>query len=342
MCLQFNWDRLDVTAAEAIRSLVNSKIEEELRRRAHGSMAGGDASATTCSSNGGSSSSSIGIGSSSRVEGLHVTSIEWGNVPPFVELLELGDAVDFGTSTSDPNAHDPVLARQEAAAHRPSPVVSSLLGGDCMSETESSGGGGPTLSATKWMSTTRTSASQPHTPVADALAPLVGPGGLYVCLHVTYGGPMRVSVSAVLRHDIVLGPTTLPVRMPLALHFSKMDMDFYLCVNLHRSTCRVWIEPGKLSTSPITRMNIMAVFGERRAHTLRSAELPGGAPPACDNLEASDAWTHVGSSHLGSEEEEDAVFMDESVISQFVLAEIRAVMQEKMMYPHFVEMPLFA
>ncbi|PWV00700.1 hypothetical protein C4B63_6g424 [Trypanosoma cruzi] len=152
---------------------------------------------------------------------------------------------------------------------------------------------------------------------------------------------MRLSVSCVLRHDIPLGSISLPVRMPLTLLVSKMDMDFYLSINLHQNKCRVWMEPGKLSTSPITRMNIKAVFGERRTYSSQLLDNWTGIPPVCEDADTSDAWTHVTSSHLGSEEEDDAVFTEENVISRFVLSEIRAILQEKIIYPHFVEVPLF-
>ncbi|ESS64736.1 hypothetical protein TcG_04768 [Trypanosoma cruzi] len=332
MILQFNWDRLDVMAAEAIRALVNAKLEEELRRRA--ALSGGvDAPA---------------VGGSTRAESLCVTGIEWGIAPPFIEILELDDAQDLSRANFTP--HDTIHSRQEAASHcnlfRLSSPVSSQYGGEHGSEVDSLPGGCPSASVTKrmpgaWMGSSVPRSGSPVVPSKDTLAPFVGLGGLYILLHVTYGGQMRLSVSCVLRHDIPLGSISLPVRMPLTLLVSKMDMDFYLSINLHQNKCRVWMEPGKLSTSPITRMNIKAVFGERRTYSSQLLDNWTGIPPVCEDADTSDAWTHVTSSHLGSEEEDDAVFTEENVISRFVLSEIRAILQEKIIYPHFVEVPLF-
>ncbi|RNF27510.1 uncharacterized protein Tco025E_00246 [Trypanosoma conorhini] len=331
MNLQFNWDRLDVTAAEAIRALVNARLEEELWRRA---TLAEDAD------------SPAGRGST-RVETLRVTGIEWGIVPPFIEILELDDAQDFSRASS--TTHDPVHGRPEAVSHcapfRLSSSVSSQHGCEYASEVDSLVGACSASSATKrmpgtWLGGSLSQNNSPPAQAKDALAPFIGPGGLYVSLHVTYGGSMRLLLSCVLRHDIPLGPISLPVRMPITLLVSKLDMDFYLSINLHRNNCRVWMEPGKLSTSPITRMNIKAVFGERQGGASGSPGHADGVPSVGEDVEASDAWTQVTSSHLGSEED-DAVFTEESVISQFVLSEIRAILQEKIIYPHFVELPLF-
>ncbi|EAN79876.1 uncharacterized protein TEOVI_000475800 [Trypanosoma equiperdum] len=351
MLLQFNWDRLDVTAAEAICALLNAKLEEELllRRAANQSVnaSGGQETASADAACG--------------VESLRVTNIEWGNVPPFIEVVELDDAVEFASST--PLSFEAPLGQQDFGGTissgtcgggattpfflRPSPA-SSVTMMDGISETDSgivgNHGGMPTPSVPPASGIRPGNGQSPinssSAPVKDAFAAYFGPKGLYVCLHVTYGGPMRVSVASVLRHDVPLGPIAIPVRMPLQLHFSKMDMDFHLCINLHRNTCRVWMEPGKLFTSPLNRMNVMAVFGERRPSSQHMAEFPTSGQNAGDDLDTSDAWTHVGSSRIGSDDAEDMVFIDESIISQFVLKEVRAILQEKIIYPHSVVVPL--
>ncbi|KAH9600327.1 hypothetical protein LSM04_004868 [Trypanosoma melophagium] len=352
MLLQFNWDRLDITAAEAIRALVNTKLEEELQRRreaANSTTAPNQGTTTTTTTNNNNntnnsgssnSNSSSGGGGGGCVESLCVTSVEWGNTPPFVEVVAIDDAMDFSHANS--TSHDPLSslhggdggseADSTACGSPPTPLASNTAGGGV------AGGGG----SAKWTSGGIAGGGGPGTTGGrDRLASYVGPGGLYISLHVTYGGSMRLSVSSVLRYDIPLGSAaTLPVRMPLTLQFSKMDMDFYLCVNIHHNACRIWMEPGKLSTSPITRMNVMAVFGERRSHSWRLSESVAGTTLTMDEFEASDECTHADSSHIGSEEEEDAVFMDETAISQFVLSEIRAVLQDKILFPHFVVVPL--
>ncbi|ESL06931.1 hypothetical protein TRSC58_05387 [Trypanosoma rangeli SC58] len=331
MNLQFNWDRLDVTAAEAIRALVNARLEEQVQQHA--------ALAEEVGSPSGSGST--------RAESIRVTGIEWGIVSPFIEIVELDDAHDFSKASSA--SHDPVHGRQETASHstpfRLSPSVCSQHGGECGSEVDSLAGGCLPSSVAKrmpgaWMGGNHSQINSPPASSKDVLAPFIGPRGLYVSLHVTYGGSLRLLLSCVLRHDIPLGPIGLPVRMPITLLFSKIDMDFYLSINLQHNNCRLWMEPGKLSTSPITRMNIKAVFGERQTYASSLPDHSDGVSPVGEDMDASDAWTQVASSHLGSEEE-DAVFMEESVISQFVLSEIRAILQEKIIYPHFVEIPLF-
>lgn len=333
MNLQFDWDRLDVTAAEALKELLNAKIEERLAN--HAALSSGtDAPA--------------GNGFS-QIESFRVTGIEWGITPPFVEIVELDGAQDFSGTSSASN--DPLLGRQEASSlltpfHMTS-SLSSHYGCECASESDSLVGGDASLqppkrSLTQWTNTSFGAINAPVSPAKDALASFLGVGGLYICLHITYGGPMRISLSSVLRHDIQFGPIVLPVRMPLSLFVSNMDMDFYLSINLHHNKCRIWIEPGKLSTSPITRMNIKAVFGERQMTQSRFFGFSQGIPLEEDNLDISDAWTHIGSSQLGSDEEDDGLFTEETVISQFVLSEIRAILQEKIVYPHFLEFPLFS
>nr|CCC95495.1 unnamed protein product [Trypanosoma congolense IL3000] len=349
MLLQFNWDRLDVTAAEALRALINAKLEEELAQR-RGAQQGVGASEGQ-----GGTEGDIACG----VESLCVASIEWGNVPPFVEVVELDDAVEFAAST--PTSTDAALGFQDFGGAlssstygggsatpfflRPSPS-SSITAMDGFSEPGScaaaphTGGAGARQEAGTRMGHLASPSHAPNTPPKDAFAPYVGPRGLYMCLHVTYGGPMRVSVSCVLRHAVSLGPVAIPVRMPLQLQFSKMDMDFHLCMNLHHNVCRVWMEPGKLSASPLNRINVVAIFGERRSSPHHLGELCLGAQSGGDDLDTSDAWTYVGSSHIGSDDADDTVLVEESVVSQFVLKEIRSILQEKIIYPHSVVVPL--
>ncbi|KAH8609723.1 hypothetical protein ERJ75_001172600 [Trypanosoma vivax] len=348
MILQFNWDRLDVTAAEAICALINAKLEEQLAlHRDVAADAVGDCSTEVGDDN-----------LVSGVESLCVTSIDWGNVPPFVEVLQIDNAVEFGTPV--PPSSESLRGMTEAnVPHSGSGggtsfrLLSSSASSAHFCENSSDGdsgvpatGAGVSLPSTAQGAVPRTGNTPCVGEVAeesdkDAFAAFVGPGGLYVCLHVTYGGPMCISMSCLLRHDIALGPTSLPVRMPLQLHLSRMDMDFYLCINLHRNTCRLWMEPGKLSSSPITRMSVRAVFGERGYNSQRSTEYAQGLPSGTDEMDVSDARTHLGSSHVESEDVDDTVFIDESVISQFALAEVRAILQEKIVYPHSIVVPVF-
>lgn len=331
MNFHFDWDRLDVTASEALRELLNAKIEERLSHCASLSL-GADAFE--------------GFGYS-QIESLRVTGIEWGITPPFIEIVELDSAQDFSTTSSVSN--DPLLGRQDAATlSTPFHMTSSISSHyGCESESDSFVTGElsltqPKRSTTQWTNTSFGAINTAVSPTKDALASFFGVGGLYICLHITYGGPMRISLSSVLRHDIQFGPIVLPVRMPLALFVSSMDMDFYLSINLHHNKCRIWIEPGKLSTSPITRMNIKAVFGDRKKSQSRLSRFSSAMPLVDDNLDISDVLTHIGSSQLGSDDEDDALFTEETVISQFVLSEIRAILQEKIVYPHFLEFSLFS
>lgn len=162
--------------------------------------------------------------------------------------------------------------------------------------------------------------------VVDTLAPFLGPGGLFLKLHVTYGGSLRFSIEAVVEHHFVLGPLDIPVRMPIALHATDVDLDCYVCVNIHDNACQLWLEPGRLSTMPINRLNLSAVFGERSTDTGEVNSSSAGFP------------SRYGSSL--SEDEDDTVLLDEREIAQFILVELRALLQEKLMAPHHVTIPL--
>lgn len=170
-----------------------------------------------------------------------------------------------------------------------------------------------------------TAAAPEESEDADGLARFLGPDGLFVRLHVTYGGSLRLAVSAVVQYAITFGPISLPVRMPLSLHVADVDLDCYVCVNLHRNECRLWLEPGQLSSTPLNRLTVTAVFGEDNW-------------PDADHLSSTEHYSRYGSSF--SEEEEGAVLIDEHEVAQFVTHELKALLREKMMSPHCVRIPL--
>ncbi|CBZ28542.1 conserved hypothetical protein [Leishmania mexicana MHOM/GT/2001/U1103] len=167
--------------------------------------------------------------------------------------------------------------------------------------------------------------SQPE-PV-DSLASVLGPGGLYVRFHVTYGGSMHLSLNIAVQHEIRLGAVALRVSLPMMFCIANLDLDCYICVNMKHNTCEVWLEPGPLSPSVVNRLRITAIVG--------GDDDDGGS--------STDFYSHFGSSSISDGdggEEGSGVYVNEHEVSQFVLHELRSILRETLVAPHSVRIPV--
>ncbi|CAG9577282.1 conserved hypothetical protein [Leishmania major strain Friedlin] len=167
--------------------------------------------------------------------------------------------------------------------------------------------------------------SQPE-PV-DSLASVLGPGGLYVRFHITYGGAMHLSLNIAVQHEIRLGAVALRVSLPMMFCIANLDLDCYICVNMKHNMCEVWLEPGPLSPSVVNRLSITAIVG--------GDDDDGGS--------STDFYSHFGGSSISDGdgvEEESGVYVNEHEVSQFVLHELRSILRETLVAPHSVRIPV--
>lgn len=168
-------------------------------------------------------------------------------------------------------------------------------------------------------------------PVEDSLASVLGQGGLFLRLHLTYGGSLRCSVCTTVQKELRLGALSLCVSLPMAFTISDLDLDCYICMNLKRNECRLWLEPGPLSTSVINRLSIAAVFG---------GEGDNGGDVDRTTSTTTDRYSRFGSS-ASDYPEDGQVYIDEQEVSQFILHELRIILKEMLVAPHFVSVPVF-
>ncbi|CCW68656.1 unnamed protein product [Phytomonas sp. Hart1] len=159
----------------------------------------------------------------------------------------------------------------------------------------------------------------------DTLAPFLGAGGLYLRLHLTYGGSMSFSASTAIQYCINIGSFSLPVYMPIELQVSDFDLDCFVCFNFHHNECRLWLEPGKLADSVINRLKVVAVFGERKDKE--------------DDLDSSatDLLRNNGSRIY---DDDGSIFVDKREVEQLVVSEVKSFLQKKLMAPHFISIPI--
>ncbi|GET90095.1 hypothetical protein, conserved [Leishmania tarentolae] len=193
----------------------------------------------------------------------------------------------------------------------------------------SAGGGGASgVDTSPHQQLTSSSSQFPLQPEpVDSLASVLGPGGLYVRFHVTYGGSMHLSLNIAVQHEIRLGAVALRVSLPMMFCIANLDLDCYICVNIKHNTCEVWLEPGPLSTSVVNRLSITAIIG--------GDDDDGGS--------STDFYSHFGSSSISDGdggEEGNGVYVNEHEISQFVLHELRSILRETLVAPHSIFIPV--
>nr|CAJ2476385.1 unnamed protein product [Leishmania braziliensis] len=185
--------------------------------------------------------------------------------------------------------------------------------------------------------------SQPE-PV-DSLTSVLGPGGLYVRFHVTYGGAMHLSMNMAVQHEIRLGAVALRVSLPMMFYLANLDLDCYLCVNMKDNMCEVWLEPGPLSPFVVNRLSITAVIGGDDDDD-GGSDLEGGRKNAGTGdygASSADFYSPYCSSSLSdgdSGEEGNGVYVNEHEVSYFVLHELRAILRETLIAPHSIRIPL--
>ncbi|KAG5500501.1 hypothetical protein JKF63_03595 [Porcisia hertigi] len=183
-----------------------------------------------------------------------------------------------------------------------------------------------------------------HPEPVDSLASVLGPGGLYVRLHVTYGGAMHLSLNIAVQHEIRLGAVALRLSLPMMFYLANLDLDCYVCVNIKDSMCEVWLEPGPLSPSIVNRLSIIATVGGDDAEG--DSDFEGGRKTSGTGdygASSADFYSRFGGSSVSDVdggEEGNGVYMNEHEVSQFVLHELRAVLRETLIAPHSIRIPI--
>ncbi|CAC9503910.1 hypothetical protein conserved [Leishmania donovani] len=218
-------------------------------------------------------------------------------------------------------------SRAHTGAKTPHPVT----GSNRLFDGASTGGGGGAGSADMSLHQQPSSSSPSQFPSqpepVDSLTSVLGPGGLYVRFHITYGGAMHLSLNIAVQHEIRLGAVALRVSLPMMFCIANLDLDCYICVNMKHNMCEVWLEPGPLSPSVVNRLSITAIVG--------GDDDDGGS--------STDFYSHFGSSSISDGdgvEEGSGVYVNEHEVSQFVLHELRSILRETLVAPHSVRIPV--
>ncbi|KAG5499914.1 hypothetical protein GH5_04051 [Leishmania sp. Ghana 2012 LV757] len=214
---------------------------------------------------------------------------------------------------------------------------------DAASATGGGVGGGACTSPHQPPASSSTSQFPSQPEPVDSLESVLGPGGLYVRFHVTYGGSMHLSLNIEVQHEIRLGAVALRVSLPMMFYLANLDLDCYVCVNMKHSICEVWLEPGPLSSSVINRLTITATVGgdnDGGGSDLEGGRKNGGAGGY--GASSADFFSHFGSSISDDDGGEDGsgVYVNEHEVSQFVLHELRAILRETLVAPHSVSIPM--
>lgn len=176
---------------------------------------------------------------------------------------------------------------------------------------------------------------------ADPLVSMLGPGGLYVRLHMTYGGALHLSLNIAVQHELRLGAVALRVSLPMMFYLANLDLDCYVCVNLRHGACEVWLEPGPLSSSVVNRLSLTATIGGDAEEDGSDSE--GGHKTGDYGTSSADFYSRFGSSSLSEDEggeDGSGVYVNEHEVSQFVLHELRAILRETLVAPHSIRVPV--
>jgi len=218
MSIRLDWTCLTPSYATTVKNALNVKLQELLQSAGEGGAA------------------------ARHVRGLEIIDLCWGDVPPFVEITDIGDYVNMcvadGTSRPD--------------------TPSSLDG--------AYGGDHPTLSS--GVVTPVTEGPPEATPGANSdasqkLLQLFGEDGLFLKVHCTYGGNLRLQIKCELCYDIEFAPScVLGVSLPLVCDISEIKFDGHVVANVSPTmTNQVFIASG---SSPLTNVNITAHFGSTK------------------------------------------------------------------------------
>ena len=218
MSVRLDWTCLTPSYATTVKTALNVKLQELLQSAGEGGAA------------------------ARHVRGLEIIDLCWGDVPPFVEITDIGDYVNMcvadGTSRPD--------------------TPSSLDG--------AYGGDHPTLSS--GVVTPVTEGPPEATPGANSdasqkLLQLFGEDGLFLKVHCTYGGNLRLQIKCELCYDIEFAPScVLGVSLPLVCDISEIKFDGHVVANVSPTmTNQVFIASG---SSPLTNVNITAHFGSTK------------------------------------------------------------------------------
>ncbi|KAG5475089.1 hypothetical protein CUR178_04539 [Leishmania enriettii] len=235
------------------------------------------------------------------------------------------------------------VSHVQTGANTPHPVTGPHPLFDAASATGGGAGGGACTSPHQHPASSSTSQFPSQPEPVDSLESVLGPGGLYVRFHVTYGGSMHLSLSIEVQHEIRLGAVALRVSLPMMFYLANLDLDCYVCVNMKHNICEVWLEPGPLSSSVINRLTITATIGgddDGGGSDFEGGRKNGGAGDY--GASSADFYSHFGSSISDDDGGEDGsgVYVNEHEVSQFVLHELRAILRETLVAPHSVSIPV--
>ncbi|KAK7194778.1 hypothetical protein NESM_000397900 [Novymonas esmeraldas] len=185
----------------------------------------------------------------------------------------------------------------------------------------------------------------------DPLAAVLGPGGLYLRFHMTYGGAMHLSLNIAVQHELRLGAVALRVSLPMMFYLANLDLDCYVCVNVKGGMCEVWLEPGPLSPFILNRLSITATIGgdddDGDGSDVDAGGGGGGGRRAGTGdygTSSTDFYSRFGSSSISDDdrggEEDSGVYVNEHEVSQFILHELRAILRETLVAPHSIRVPV--
>lgn len=96
---------------------------------------------------------------------------------------------------------------------------------------------------------------------ASPLAYYISEEGIFAKLRVSYGGSASGEISLTLAQEVNCAGCTLPVSLPIAARVTDIGFDGYVCLNLHRGDCKLWLEPQKAGASPLTSISVEVAVG---------------------------------------------------------------------------------
>jgi hypothetical protein len=199
MAFRVRWRELDVTAADALRLLINEKLEAVCRRTSH-------------------------------IDSLQLTALDFGPTVPMIELVGIGSS-DLAIQQ---DFEAPDLDDVDATG-------TAVLGGlryDGFVHDDSEEEG-------------------------DYIGQYLGSDGLSLSFRLKHGGGITFAGSVRLTQAVDLSPTCgIKAAMPIYFDVQDINLDALLVIDVYRSTCRIWLEPGHgPKTPPISRMDVSVTFG---------------------------------------------------------------------------------